>query len=378
VKNHCKYLLFFFITLFLILSPFTVFASKCEERYPDDGACITEGECPEETSEDGEEGLCDGTAKCCHRFAAPPEVTLQVPIFGLTKARDLPEYIRAVFKYGIVVIILLSILGVMFGGFRWILAGGNVAQIKDAKKYIWSAITGLILALLSYTILLTVGIDVANLHAPKVKFIQVEEDESIYIFDAPGAPGTYPAVGGSCFPVVGGGTNLYNFGDRRFSGDNYRCHAGVDVLTKAADQGEIIAIADGEVLNIYRFTGCKDGWGAKKEGKTASNRGSVNAVIIYHPELGVTVNYGEIDQGKTWVKKGETVTAGQGLGYATYCGMLHLEIYQGKVWSNSSWYPKRAIPKQSNVCRNAADIWALKPSKLMDPSNTLKNLPRCD
>jgi murein DD-endopeptidase MepM/ murein hydrolase activator NlpD len=54
-----------------------------------------------------------------------------------------------------------------------------------------------------------------------------------------------------------------------------------------------------------------------------------------------TINYAEIDADKfaSGIRIGANVTAGQLLGVAGHCGMLHFELYQGKLSNNKRWYP---------------------------------------
>jgi murein DD-endopeptidase MepM/ murein hydrolase activator NlpD len=79
------------------------------------------------------------------------------------------------------------------------------------------------------------------------------------------------------------------------------------------------------VTNVYKFYECTGG--------------SVYAVLVYHSSLNVTVNYGEINSYAVSVATGAKVTKGQRLGTASYCGMLHFEVYSGRRTSNLHWYP---------------------------------------
>jgi len=65
----------------------------------------------------------------------------------------LAEYIAAVYRYLVGVIVLLAIIMIMYGGFRWITAAGDAGKIGEAKKTIVGAVIGLVIGLGSYTIL---------------------------------------------------------------------------------------------------------------------------------------------------------------------------------------------------------------------------------
>jgi len=65
----------------------------------------------------------------------------------------LGRYIRDIYKYAIGVVGILSAVVMMWGGVRWLTAGGNSSAIEDAKGWITASLTGLILVLASYSIL---------------------------------------------------------------------------------------------------------------------------------------------------------------------------------------------------------------------------------
>ena len=108
---------------------------------------------------------------------ATNQIQLQVPIFDYAQATSLPEYIFNIFKYAMIVIIPLAIVMVMWGGIQWIGAAGNSQKIGAAKKQITSAFLGLILGLLTYTLLSYIGI--TQLYMPGVQKIEPEPDADI-------------------------------------------------------------------------------------------------------------------------------------------------------------------------------------------------------
>jgi len=80
-------------------------------------------------------------------------------------------YLAAAFKLGTGMAAILAIIMIMIGGFIWIAAAGDSGKIKKAKGMITSAVTGLVLAIGSYTILLTINPDLVNLKGLKIKTI---------------------------------------------------------------------------------------------------------------------------------------------------------------------------------------------------------------
>ena len=82
------------------------------------------------------------------------------------------KYIRAIYKYAIGIVGILAAVVLMIGGVIWITAGGNAERIGEAKAWIASSLTGLLLALLSYTILATVNPALVNFQVSEVKKVE--------------------------------------------------------------------------------------------------------------------------------------------------------------------------------------------------------------
>lgn len=83
----------------------------------------------------------------------------------------IPQYISAMYKYGIVVITILATVMIIVAGLLWTISGGNTEQISKAKTMIARAITGLIIAVSSYTILYAINpqlVEFQNLRIQRV------------------------------------------------------------------------------------------------------------------------------------------------------------------------------------------------------------------
>ncbi|MFA6593697.1 MAG: transglycosylase SLT domain-containing protein [Candidatus Buchananbacteria bacterium] len=65
----------------------------------------------------------------------------------------LPSYINTWYALLLGTVGILATIMVMWGGFKWLLARGDGGKITDAKSIIFSALAGLALALLSYTLI---------------------------------------------------------------------------------------------------------------------------------------------------------------------------------------------------------------------------------
>ena len=85
---------------------------------------------------------------------------------------NIANYIRAIYKYAIGIVGILAAVVLMFGGIIWLTAGGNTTQIGNAKAWIGASLTGLVLALLSYTILATVNPALVNFKVSEIKPIE--------------------------------------------------------------------------------------------------------------------------------------------------------------------------------------------------------------
>jgi murein DD-endopeptidase MepM/ murein hydrolase activator NlpD len=302
-----------------------------------------------------------------------PEMELQVPILNYTKTISFAEYTKAIFQAALFILVIIVIVMIIWGGIKWILAGGDMYKIKEAKKNITRAIVGLIIGILSYPLLSYAGI--TQLSLPGFEKIEAGPDEYMEIIDFKAgtatalntnvltaiSPQEKGIAGGQCFPVAANSFKFisWNWGGPRNGGA--RCHAGIDIYTKSP--GHVLAIADGTVTSVGHFYSCVSGW---------SGPGQVDRIFVNHGSF--SVNYGEIDAGKIapGIKAGVKVKAGQFLGEAGHCGMLHFELYQGNASTNARWYPQGGSVGSGNYCRN--HYLATKPSNLLDPTNTIKSL----
>ena len=100
-----------------------------------------------------------------------PVVTpqLSVPIPGLTfqtatisggrlTSNQLGQYIAAMYRYAVAIVLMTAIIMTVYGGFRYLI-GASLGDIKAGKQIIQDAIVGMILVLGAYLILQTVNPD---------------------------------------------------------------------------------------------------------------------------------------------------------------------------------------------------------------------------
>ncbi len=149
-----------------------------------------------------------------------PNLSVSIPgftSFGKTTCNDseclspwLANYIDGLYRYGTGVIAILAIIVMMIAGVIWITAGGKEERVADAKKWIGGSLMGLLIALSSYMILRVINPALTTLSPIKIAYISrfdilpqepgVGEDPDPQ--SQSNTPGSYPSVGGSCFPVA--------------------------------------------------------------------------------------------------------------------------------------------------------------------------------
>lgn len=110
--------------------------------------------------------------------AADLQFKPEVPIPGAGEikieksTKPIAEYINAIYKYAIGIVGVVSAIVLMIGGAIWITAGGNSERVENAKGYIASSLTGLILALLAYSILNTINPALVNFKITEIKNVE--------------------------------------------------------------------------------------------------------------------------------------------------------------------------------------------------------------
>ncbi|MCC6563462.1 hypothetical protein IT087_01065 [Candidatus Uhrbacteria bacterium] len=97
-------------------------------------------------------------AQCEDRKAATAllPVKLAIPIGGVSEVQGLPDYINVAYRYMVTIVLVVAIVMVVYGGFRY-LVGATLGDIQTGKKIIQDAIVGMLLVLGAYTILSTIN-----------------------------------------------------------------------------------------------------------------------------------------------------------------------------------------------------------------------------
>jgi len=115
-----------------------------------------------------------------------PALQINIPTvsFGAEKGLWIGEYIRGIYQYAIGIVGILAAIVLMWGGVMWLTSGGNTGQVSEAKEWIKASLTGLVIALSSYTILYIINPDLTTFKSLNIESIEktaatAESDASI-------------------------------------------------------------------------------------------------------------------------------------------------------------------------------------------------------
>ena len=174
--------------------------AKCNEkpRLPYDGSIIDAQSCCCKDITPAPSGINDSMPNW-----KIPDINLQISIPGLKltkgsaikctevggkKTCNFPwigEYIAGIYKYAIGIVGILAAVVLMVGGVIWIVAGGSATMIGEAKAWIAASLSGLVIALCSYTILYYVNPNLVKFNPLKITIVdQIPIPENIQEFAA--------------------------------------------------------------------------------------------------------------------------------------------------------------------------------------------------
>lgn len=146
-----------------------------------------------------------------------PRLGTSIPGLELTDATKeesevivpfLAQYINAVYRYGVTVVLVIAIVMVVYGGFRY-LVGSSLGDIQTGKKIIQDALIGMLIVLGAYMLLNTVNPSTVNLSVLKLVF--VDEMQLLLTIETPtgdwevAETGAEPAAAGEVNPVISSG-----------------------------------------------------------------------------------------------------------------------------------------------------------------------------
>jgi hypothetical protein len=121
---------------------------------------------------------------------------------GIVSIPYLAQYVNGVYRYLVAIVLIVSIVMVVYGGFRY-LVGASMGDIQTGKKIIVDALAGMLITLGAYMILNTVNPATVNLSTLKLTNIvgltdfeleSLEADFGDSIAAPSGAPGEFITI----------------------------------------------------------------------------------------------------------------------------------------------------------------------------------------
>jgi len=125
-----------------------------------------------------------------------------IPIGSKSNIQFIGKFIQGIYQYGIGIIGILAVVGLMIGGTIWTISGGNKTRVEEAKSWIVSSLTGLILALTSYMILTTINPDLVNF-----QYHTIQQAGEVHIVCCKLSDGDVMMLGDECVKKGGESTN---------------------------------------------------------------------------------------------------------------------------------------------------------------------------
>ncbi len=122
----------------------------------------------------------EGWGKCL-----PSGITVTEISFGGKKQfANLGDFLKTNYNLAITIAGILAVMMIIIAGVQWVTSGGNSEMITSAKKRIGGALTGLLIAYLSYTILNTINPALVDLRLPQNFLIRPFKISPQYCRDA--------------------------------------------------------------------------------------------------------------------------------------------------------------------------------------------------
>ena len=100
--------------------------------------------------------------------------TLQVPILGIKEVNSsqVMNYLIAFYKVGVYLTIAFAFGGLVYGGFVYMISGGNTSTKQHGLDFIWGAVWGLLIIFGSYALLNTINPVLTNSNLSGLKEVR--------------------------------------------------------------------------------------------------------------------------------------------------------------------------------------------------------------
>jgi hypothetical protein len=100
-------------------------------------------------------------------FANPPPIDLTVRIGGALQVKNIGDYVKVVYQYGVSIAGLVAAVLAVIGGFQYM-----TGKAKEGKELIYRSLLGIVLVLGAYVILATINPALVNLELPRVPIVK--------------------------------------------------------------------------------------------------------------------------------------------------------------------------------------------------------------
>ncbi|MDD2680523.1 MAG: D-alanyl-D-alanine carboxypeptidase family protein [Patescibacteria group bacterium] len=175
---------------------------------------------------------------------------LQIPIDGLTLSTAectgpdntgdcaipwIAQYITFVYNYGLGIGGILAAVVLMAGGLLWLVSGGDVSKITQAKSLILGSITGLMILFGSYILLVQINPDLISMKSISLKML-----EGIYI---------QPIINGSD-STNNSSSNCANNNDLKNIEGIVSTSAQTPILTTVGVEGLVKAVEEARKMGV--------------------------------------------------------------------------------------------------------------------------------
>ncbi len=102
--------------------------------------------------------------------ASAANYTLEMPLVSSQESvSSLSQYIKMLFMFGLSLVGIVALFAVVFGGINYLVSGSSQNRKLEGKRWIYAAISGIILLLFSYLIFLTLNPELVSLKEPSLE-----------------------------------------------------------------------------------------------------------------------------------------------------------------------------------------------------------------
>ncbi|GBE17078.1 hypothetical protein BMS3Abin15_00914 [bacterium BMS3Abin15] len=137
-------------------------------------------------------------------FSLAYDYTPMEKIPGFEDAKYFPDYISAIYKFGLWAIGIAALLMISVGGFMYFTSAGNTANLEKAKAVIRDAIIGVIAVMVAWLLLYVINPDLIGGNLSSMQNMRVSDSSTSTEYIPPTKTGTGSAWPDSAIPLPPG------------------------------------------------------------------------------------------------------------------------------------------------------------------------------